>query len=546
MIVERLVAENFMIFDELDLALPKTGLVLVSGANGQGKSGLIELIASSFWGETLRSTPPWRPGVVGTAMVTGSGIVAARTCSRTGTKKLEWRKVGSDWQTYPTTTKAQEAVESQVGDFLTWCRTSVFSSASASVFTTATDGERKGLLEQLLGLDLFDTAVKACRADYAAAQREQGAATERLGRAQAMLEREQRALEEARETLATAARSEAATAVDPAILATLEAERQSVTRERDGVIQSQKRAMTEAATARARFRETEASFRRFESGACPTCSTPLAAKRLKTLADDLESASAEMTAQVAATAEVERAAESRIRALKLKLDDISSRIGVFRAQMDAAKSAARVTESIGATVKRSLAARERLEGEVLVARREVSEAALRVSELGAAGTVLGLRGIRSVVLGRALEGIEVVGNDVLAALSPDIRVSLSPTTERKDGTVADVIDVRIHAAGGGYGAGACSAGERRRIDIAFLLGLAITAEGASGGSGDVWFDEVFDALDEDGIAALAELLFEISEYRKVVVISHNPMLLDSLRGRAALRLHVQKGKVHAD
>jgi len=171
------------------------------------------------------------------------------------------------------------------------------------------------------------------------------------------------------------------------------------------------------------------------------------------------------------------------------------------------------------------------------------EASARAGVLGAAEQVLGLRGVRASLLGRALSGLEAAANGWLAQIAGDgLRLRLKPYAEKKTGGISDSISMEIDGAGGGYGYRAASGGERRRIDVALLLALADVAAAARGAKpGTIFCDEVFDALDDTGVEAVAAALAGLAQDRAVVVITHSAELATSLR--AVCALHVAAGKV---
>jgi DNA repair exonuclease SbcCD ATPase subunit len=161
---------------------------------------------------------------------------------------------------------------------------------------------------------------------------------------------------------------------------------------------------------------------------------------------------------------------------------------------------------------------------------------------GACAQVLGMRGLRAVVLGRALSGVEAAANAWLSKLAPGARLTLKSYTERQSGAVVDAIGVEIAGFGGGLGYRASSGGERRRLDVAVLLALADVAMAGRGGQpGTVFADELFDALDDDGVAAAASVLEELGRTRPVVVITHNDALAASVK--ADVRWRVENGCV---
>jgi len=125
-----------------------------------------------------------------------------------------------------------------------------------------------------------------------------------------------------------------------------------------------------------------------------------------------------------------------------------------------------------------------------------------------------------------------------------VSLQLSPYTERKSGVVSDSISIKVSGVGGGRGYKAASGGERRRIDAALLLALAEVSSAAAGQApGTLWMDEVFDALDEEGVDAVSDVLAELAEERAVVLITHSSVLAS--RVPAALRLRAQDGRLTA-
>jgi DNA repair exonuclease SbcCD ATPase subunit len=168
----------------------------------------------------------------------------------------------------------------------------------------------------------------------------------------------------------------------------------------------------------------------------------------------------------------------------------------------------------------------------------VRDSALEVTELTVCSQVLGLRGVRANVLGRALVGIEAAANAWLSKLAGgNLHLNLLSSVERKSGGSQDVIGLEVQGAGGGNGYRGASAGERRRIDVALLLALGEVAAGASGRSpGTLFADECFDALDSEGVSAAVTALSELAATRAVVVITHNEELAEALPAVQRIRL----------
>jgi DNA repair exonuclease SbcCD ATPase subunit len=158
------------------------------------------------------------------------------------------------------------------------------------------------------------------------------------------------------------------------------------------------------------------------------------------------------------------------------------------------------------------------------------ETANRQATLEAVEKVLGLRGVRATVLDGALRAVEGVANVWLARLGlPGLALTLA--------MVDDKVALDVQGAGGGHGYAGASAGERRRVALALMLALAEIAQASGGGvPGTLWFDEVFDVLDEDGVTAVCATLEELAAERCVVVITHNPVVIEQLPNAAHLRM----------
>lgn len=563
------------------LKLPKYGLVVVSGHNGSGKSSVVEAVAWACWGETLRGTDPWTEGKACSAVATvtdaaGGGLVVART--RQGKRSL-LDLTSADGRLVPgmfdTATKAQAVLAGYVGDFETWRRTSVFSSSDASSFTGASDGERKRLLEQMLGLDKFDTALDSCRADLKAAREK---VLTLQGEQRVVQERERAALARcdyisanlsdvmANKPLSVA---EANRAHDGAALAEdvahteladhrVVVERASATRasartcydnasRRDTQMQSNLRvANSDAARCELALRNVTQQL------ACPACArdydTVARAASLQAAKLALDAAQAAQTA--AKAAQQDSAADladcladytdadiaytklrDRLPAISIALADAKRELMSAGLAVQAAVLGADRIATVQRELQAAKTAAAAATAEVAVCTGLLTKATSAVSQLATCEQVLGLRGVRAAVLAKALGGIESVANSWLQRIAgAGLTVKLKASTEKKSGGSVDAISLQIDGAGGGRGYKGASGGERRRIDIAFLFALAEVGRAArSSVAGTLWFDECMDNLDLEGIDAVALALKELSRDRAIVVITHSEHLAQGLR-----------------
>lgn len=543
-LVRRLELTDLLVHEHTRLDLPECGIVLVTGPNGSGKSSLIEAVAVALWGKTLRGTPPWVEGakLSGASVVLASGLTVERSKARGKVEVDFYPEGGKDWTRpiYETTTKAQAALESRVGFFDLWRRGHVFSSSDAAHFSLATDGERKRLLETMLGIDVFDDALEACRADLKAAVSRLEAAGRAVEVTRATLGVERQRLADAEAALAGAHESEAAAqrARSPGGTESLDrgiSGLEADIRAARGRLRAADRAgAEEAATAR----QCDQALGRLSADLCPTCEQPVPEAhraRLRSRADEAR-AQARTAREAAATACV---------GVEAEIADLEEELAALRTQRERLEQA--IAQERAAEAVRRAQAKKLVE-----ARRTAEQARQRVGDLEARFTadvasrdaldrevaslrtveaVLGLRGVRANILARALSGLEAVANTWLSRLGlPGLQARLRPYSEKKSGGVTDAISIEVSGAGGGYGYRASSGGERRRIDLALMLAIAeVAAAAATRSIGTLFFDELFDHLDAAGVAAVSDALEELARDRCVVVITHSETLARAVR-----------------
>lgn len=549
---------------QLELVLEPGTLYLVTGANGAGKSTLVEAVAYALWGRSLRgehmlhpeSGDP-RPWV--SVTVDGLRVERARRYGQTklyfgpadqgaptglGAELDSARRLGAPAvDRHGTAKEAQVELDSYVGTFERWRRTHVFSSADAAHFSLATDGERKRLIEGFLGLERFDEALEACRADLKSAERRLEVAQDteqRLG------EDLDRALAQLQEPASDEDPKPEALPEPPVPMVYVPAAELALGECYQARLDHAERGATE----RARADEAEATLGRLGLGApCPACGRRVTQRVLR---------AARSSAQAAAAVSAEAASAAEAEAVRLK-----EREQHYRRQLQEARAASQLREDWERREKergawrqrrdRAEAALGRAHQEAANLRRDLTQAeqarasALRErNELRACEQVLGLRGVRASVLARALSGAEALANSWLGRLGkPEMRLSLKPYTEKASGAAVDSIGVQLSTGGEYRPYRSASGGERRRADVALLLALGELAAASSGRERGVLFlDEVLDALDQGGQEAAIEAFLELARKEPSVVLITHAGLGDLLRGKpGVVRLHVAEGKL---
>ena len=574
MIVREVVLKGVTKHADTRLVLPARGLVVVTGDNGSGKSSIIEAVALAAYGRTLRGAPVWGAEKASVRLVTDKLEVER---SRSGTRgTLRWNHTGASPVAWESSTRAQEALERELPPWEAWRRGCVFSSSDAAHFSTASDADRKRLLEAALGVDVFDGAAEAVRKDLRVAQ--MGAAS-----ARGEIEQVRLRLAGARDRAEQSRRSLAGFGLDPDALASADRlggspavydmvqaalpvppppeemaaevkKLQEVLSSIDNDLRAAERTLDELSNvggaARANAAHAAKVARGLRAGACPTCFQDVTGGHLRALAEDArakEDAAAEEERSVAEEREAALAAFEELagdRSLLVK------RIAEGRARLRVEGEARDAQERLRSSAHAAWRILEAALKEVgvlaqqLAAAEEYAETYARNELLTeAAEHALGLRGVRAHVLRRGLAALNAVASAWLPRLGrPDLTVEVRPYAERKSGGVVDAVDVVVGGAGAGHGYRGASAGERRRIDVALLLGVAELAGAASRSeSSSLFFDELFDGLDASGRAACAGALAELAADRTVVVITHDEDL--AARLPAVRRVRVVDGCV---
>lgn len=543
--IRQVTAEGFASLESAELSFPLSGVCVVTGKNGAGKSSLFEIVAWAMWGETLRGTPPHVSGVPTRASVVSDVGVVSRTRTKSGKVTVSL----TDAEAFESVTKAEEAIVTRAGTFEAWRKSHVFSSQDAAHFTLATDTERKTLIEELCGLSRFDAAyasaratVRKCEQVCASHESDLRVATVRVEEA---LKRVSHAKE--RETRERANKPK----LDPAgefpsaekLEADVAAAKAQIVKLRD-----ERRAQDLAGSAADHDRKSaQQRLSVLESSdSCPTCGQ-------NTHRTECAETIAGLRASVAAAAEasgVARAESARLgkalqaaeRALS-ELTELSARARASRAAH--AEGEALWKSRVRQIVQEVEAAQDALtDTRAAVKRLEAGkiEAAHDLAFAEAVASVLSPKGVRAALLSDAIAGIETLADSYLQRLSDGMRLRMSSVTQNKNGSVRDAISIEVDGAGGGHGYKAASAGERRRIDVAILLALSEVSAGVHGGArGTLFFDEVFDSLDPDGVDRVEEILQDLAQDRCVVVITHSQEVQRKIR--AVLRITVANGGV---
>jgi len=550
MLVRKIKLNNFMAHSSTDLALPDRGVVVVTGANGSGKSSLAEAIAVAGWGKSLRGSSCWVSGATCLAEiaieVAGKEISISREASPKGRIRLTYAPQDAK---YATTSKAQAALQSYIGDFDTWRRCSIFSSQDASHFTLSTDAERKRLLENLLGLDRFDVALDKCRKDKKGliaiqlkCERKQLENATRISSAKNLASNVKSKLEglQAKPVIKPVAASHRP-------LAEIEREQKTLQEGLRGIQNDGYALRDKVAALKSNIAHAQQRLRAVSVDSCPTCGQGIAESYAQKIRDTENATIKKNMKALALTQKTHKKTHASIEGMQDKLHGLSDELTDARLAIQAVRLEQEKENTIRDHLVSQLdGAREDVTS-LEVARkkiaRELDAVSFDLAILENVESVLGTKGVRAHILSSALGALELTSNKWLAEISNgEYSLRVTPYSEKKTGGHREAIAIHVDGIAGGNGYRGASGGQRRRIDVALLLGLAELAQASSQyNGGTIFFDEVFDSLDASGVAAVSKVIAQLGQRMPVIIISHSASLVDTLQ--ADLHYHIEDGAI---
>ena len=141
--------------------------------------------------------------------------------------------------------------------------------------------------------------------------------------------------------------------------------------------------------------------------------------------------------------------------------------------------------------------------------------------------VFSKEGITSVVLDLITPYLNEHANYYLNKLSGSI-LTIDMNTQKMNAnkTLSDKFDLRVHNQAGADSYQNCSAGERKRIDIAIAFAIQdLQQDHANTATNIAIYDECFDGLDSVGCESVIEILKEkANTISSIFVITHNDTL----------------------
>lgn len=511
--VSKIVVEGFCgISNKATVDLPSTGLVLVTGRNGYGKTTLIEAVSHGVWGEgVFRDGSLWaEKGAIEVHTHDGTSISRTRSGSRTSVSIVG--RTGEGF--YDTATKANIAAQQSFGSHSAWRTTHIVEPSDAAMFTRANDTVRKHVLESMLGLQVYDDALVRSRTFRKAADMTREAVATRVAAATSKLA----TLRE----IAASAKSLRPFDVVKADVAQLPGQLASARTAYAAAEEQRKENMQRRATLEAALASLTASCQHLNrvaphSSVCPVCNTVLNIDTITKI-------------NVKADAETQDI-DTRLNIVTAKIADACAQKEVIEVTHAAAWDRVRDLTAREAEATRELAVWQQTvnlnqqiaEEEALLASLEnqLRDATNDRDLYHTVEAVLGVRGVRAHILNNAVTALCSYAQQWMHRLSDgEMTVDIKSYTE---GTreARNAISIVMDRGGRSTPYAACSRGEQRRIDIAVTLALAdVQAAANTTATGTLFVDEIMDGLDDDGALATLECLSSMAAARCVVVITH--------------------------
>lgn len=594
---------NFMRFKRAEVELADQGLTLIEGvnlddesatSNGAGKSTIVDALVWCLFGVTTHDPSAEGDDVVNEKRGKNCEVTVEFKVGEYQhylvTRRRAWKKGGKSVQLMldtwdPNTTSGaagsmtkgtikdtQAAINKLLGMSLaTFKHSCVFGPGRAYRFSRLTDAEKKAVLDEMLGSELYAKAGQK--------------AGERLAEVERMLSKAQMSLESALESRLESkqrlnelrqrqsrivrqnAKERASLKVDILALTRQVEALGDVTKalkvaglaftaaqeEEDRAIEAQRKARSIADKSAGLIETLEAARKRMakqEGTVCVTCAQTINAQhveaQLETIDKQIEESNhIDHVAQEkleARTKELQEAREASKREekryfeaqkadnkrelLEEKLADLDKRLAKLKGQED-------YEDLIAKERKRLRKHREdALNAKAYIAEQKEFARQLQFWQQG-----FSAKGLRSLMLDSALPYLNAKLDQYTNALTAgNIKVEFKTQRELKGGGLREDFHIEVSNKFGSGRYNMNSVGERAKIDI--IVGLALQDMAASRSRVPVnvaFFDEVFDGLDERGTDRAVQVLSELKR-ESAFVITHN----DSLKTFFNKRIRVVK------
>jgi len=569
----RLKLDDFVVHKGNEVVFEDGKVYVVYGENGAGKSTIIEALLWCLYGYTIRGGGSERiPGLVSIEIKAHPGeLIITRRKPEKGTELLSMF-LNNKNITYKALRDTQAEIHKFFGEVDTFLHTQIYS-ADGYTFSSMTDAERKEVLRKLLNLEVIAKARQLVRTDLTAktTQRQSeevklNLKTERIREIEQLIGELQKRLKEQEAVKNNSDKieqeiREKMTSINETLI-NLEGELGEINEEIELADQKIDKYQSEytrhqstIASLSKELSMKQSTLQRIQDNllklkgkaTCPLCNQPMQKDpavlwqpEISELSDSIKNLENELKTYQRMVNEVyEKLTElksykdelmSKRRAIIQKQTALNSSLTTLNDQLQKAQVELSKIQTTIAGIEGQI---KQLETELNTLQAEVKSTSLNIDQLkkdegmlSILYDVFGNEGLPAWMITEFVKRLEIATNKYLKLLPTAIplEVNISTVEQLKGGSVRDRLTI-IPSTGGGK-VSMVSGGEKKRIDTALLLGLRDVI-GMNEWNLPVFFDEVFDRLDEEGADAVAELLSDYADITgtAVVVIGHSKDIL---------------------
>ncbi len=534
--IRKISGKNITTLKKFSITLPETGIVLITGENGEGKSSVLNTVSTALYNISTSGVPIWRKEEAGDIDVESwDGLKIFRSNTASNKNSLSVQLPDGSALEAPTKTKLQETLNKYIPNQTVWENSCLVNQESVGRFTAATDKGRKEIIENLIGLSFIDNALKLSTEATTTAEK----AITKIQQDIRDLETQQAARESGVARLKTAVSQlpegdlekcreeyQAEQTVINAIKTQGQAMADDLARLQTAQVEVDRRVNAinlEIRGTQGKLEQLKRQRKQMEGGKCPVCSQPVAGGDTSAIDAEITSCEkvlvntqippqlkSEQEAAVKAVREKDveiRKMQQELNAAQQKLAGLKERGTALKDREAAAAKFLAQIEQESQVISDVQTQKKKLENEF-----KGADSAYQVEKT--AKSALGLKGLRVSLISGALASIETQTNRWFPMLF-DHPVSMHLLEKN------DQIILEMDGVGGGYGYKACSRGQRRRIDIAVPMAFGeVSRQAQNIESTTIFIDETFDGLDARGVEAVCEIMCEIAKRHCVVIITH--------------------------
>lgn len=546
---------NFLCYESVSLSLANRGIVRVEGENGAGKSALFESILWALFGKTPRgldSRDVIRYGA-DTAQVIlhltyqGHKYVVTRTVTPTA-HTLVYDKDGAHYE-FPSLKEAQQALHKELGyiNVKLLEQTFYLKQYDNDTFLYLTDSKQKDILEDILGLTIFEHVYDILKDTYDRIQNLMLQHEQELSKVHvliqntssyiAILDAQKESLQKSKPTIKKSELQNKLTVLNAKLQEYNEQLQQVLDQERKlteelNLLAQQAQQIKSSVSMDTAFILKLYTYA-VNTNTCPVCNQHIPTETKERMTKSITKLQQQMQS-------------TQIEEIKTQLRDVQLELSTVRQREDKLRN-------LISTIEQEINKLEALKKEVTAHVSELDKLVLRINDkqqrldalrsqlvqfkqriqatnlvsvvelVRALIDAFGPQGIKNNILDEYVTLLNRYINDVLQYILPYITIKVSTYRYTKDKQLRRKLTLQIFYNDTETTLQALSGGERKRLEIATILALRRVVELLGRfRSNIIIFDEMFDQLDASGIERVIEYLRTYNDKESLFLISHSP------------------------